>query len=181
MWLARHAGLLLSLSVAVFALIAFLDRAYFTLTPLDIPPPDSHLFGIEAETLQFWLEAMNSDLRHRFLLLHSLTLDLVLPFLLFGALTGITVRFADRMPRYSAMPVGWRLCAAAVLPALYAVADLAENALVAQLLTMSELGAENDLSIGLLEAATALKFIFLSLAMLMALGAYLASRPVTRT
>ncbi len=174
MWLERHAGKLALLASAVFVAIAAIDKAYFTVTPLEIPPPDAHPFGISAETLGFWLEAMTGDRPTRFLLLHTFTLDLILPALIVAALAGWTLRFANRLHRFAAMASGWKLTLVFLLPSLYAVSDWAENALTALLLWKN--GADGSKVGGLLAASTALKFTFLSLALIFLLATFFAAR-----
>ena len=174
MWLARRAGLFAVLAIINFITVAWVDRSLFTLTPLQIPPPDAHPFGIGRETAGFWLEAMNEPLRHRFLLLHTFTLDLTLPILLLFALGGATLRHADKLAGFAAMTDGWKLTLACGLPLIYAVCDLTENFLVAGLLRSSDIRGELYL-VGL-EAATVLKFVFLGLAMIVLFGAFLAGR-----
>ena len=174
MWLERHAGKATLLTAAVFVAIAAIDKVFFTVTPLEIPPPDAHTFGISAETLGFWLESMRGERATQFLLLHSFTFDLILPALIVAALAGWTLRFANRLPRFAAMADGWKLALVLLLPLLYAVSDWTENALTAVLLLDNE--ATGSRAGGLLAATTALKFTFLVLALIFLVATYLASR-----
>ncbi|MEX0345156.1 MAG: hypothetical protein AB3N20_09565 [Rhizobiaceae bacterium] len=174
MWLERHSGKLALLAIAVFAATAAIDKALFTVTPLEIPPPDAHTFGISEETLGFWLEAMKGERATQFLLLHTFTFDLVLPALIVAALVGWTLRFANRLPRFAAMAAGWKLALVLLPPLLYAVSDWSENALTAVLL-LEKAAAGSQIG-GLLAASTTLKFTFLILALIILLAAYLAAR-----
>ncbi len=173
MWLERHAGKIALLAIAVFVTIAIIDRMYFTVTPLNIPPPDGHLYGITMQSAQFWLEAMTEDLRTSFLKLHTFTLDLILPGLLAAALAGLTMRFAGRLPRFSVMATGWKLALSLMLPLIYAASDWTENFLTAELLWI---GGEPDAStVGLLASATILKFTFLGFTLIFMSAAFFGS------
>ena len=174
MWLERYAGGLLALATVNFVVLAWINKTFFTLTPLEIAPPDAHYFGIGIETAHLWLGAMTTDLRDSFLIWHTFTLDFTLPLLLVLAITGLTLRYGGRLQRFGEMSPGWKLAMAGMLPLLYTLSDLAENTLVAIMLRLPE--PVSDGHIGLIGAATLLKFTFLALAVVILLATYLASR-----
>lgn len=177
MWLTRNAGWFLALATVNFVALAWINHAFFTLTPLEVPPPDAHYFGIGFETARYWLEAMTDDLRDSFLIWHTFTLDFTLPILLLLALIGLTLRYGTRLPRFAKIPSGWKLTLAGLFPLLYVLSDLAENILVAIMLQLPE--PVSDGHIALVGAATLLKFTFLTLAAVILLSTYMAGKTTT--
>lgn len=182
MWLERYAWQLTSVALAIFVTIAAIDHLWFSVG--GIAPPDAHLFGIPEESLTIWLESIRKSKRIAFFALHTFTLDLLLPYVLLAAFTGLTLRFANGGAKIRKIALPPKIALAAIFPGLYALADNYENLMVAGLLewypetfpgvAMSE--ATHDRLVWMLQTATSLKFILFGLSTSIVIAAFFVGR-----
>lgn len=129
--IALTAGLFIALNV-VHALV--LTPAAGGLTAPDLVP-----FGYNADGLNAWLTAMDDTARERFIGVHTLTLDLIFPFLFSWSLYRLLVANLSKLPRFMHQARWLKALLPLLLVLPYLVFDMVENMTVMAMLSTDQL------------------------------------------
>lgn len=113
----------------------------FLLTPASggMKAPDLMVLGYDHGGLTAWLGAMDDGARERFIGIHTLTLDLIFPFLLTWALYRLLLHVLAHLPRFQRQRRWVKTLLPLLLVLPYLVFDIIENMTVLALLSTDQL------------------------------------------
>lgn len=165
---------LVALTAALFIVLNIVHGLILTPAAGGLTAPDLVPFGYSIDGLTAWLNAMDDAARERFIGVHSLTLDLIFPFLFSWALYRLLVANLAKLPRF-ARQRGWvRGLFPLLLVLPYLVFDMAENMTVLALLSTDEL--PTPAAAAQLQTCTVLKYAGVVLAAVSLAAFWLSSR-----
>lgn len=165
---------LCALSAALFIVLNGVHAVILTPAANGLKAPDLVPLGYDLSGLTAWLEAMEIAERERFIGIHSLTLDLIFPFVLTWALYRLYGAALARLPRFARQRgvVKTLFALAIVLP--YLVFDIVENSTVLALL--SQTGLPDSAAAATLQTWTVLKYAAVTFAFIVLAALWLAGR-----
>lgn len=133
--LRRHAAALSFATAAVFAAMVALEFLYFRGLSGGLTSLDLRFWGFSEAEGFAWVAALGRRGAEIILVWHYLTLDLVFPALLSLTLASLILKAGERLPRFAAQTPTMRSLAALALVLPYAIADYAQNFVVARILS----------------------------------------------
>lgn len=167
-------GGLCALSALLFIVLNGVHAAILTPAANGLKAPDLVPLGYDLPGLTAWLQAMEIAEREQFIGIHSLTLDLIFPFVLTWTLYRLYGAVLARLPRFSRQRgvVKILFILAMVLP--YLVFDIVENSTV--LAMLSQTGLPDSAAAAALQTWTALKYAAVTFAFISLAAFWLAGR-----
>lgn len=165
---------LVALTAVLFIVLNVVHTLILTPAAGGLTAPDLVPFGYSIDGLTAWLSAMDEAARERFIGVHSLTLDLIFPFLFSWALYRLLVLNLSKLPRF-ARQRGWVKALFPLLLVLpYLAFDMTENMSVLAMLSTDQLPTPTDAA--QLQTWTVLKYAGVVLAAASLLTFWLAAR-----
>lgn len=167
----------MGLVIVVAALFIVMNVVHaLVLTPAagGMMAPDLVPLGYNADSLNSWLGAMDEAARERFIGVHSLTLDLIFPFLLSWALYRLLVLNGSKLPRFVRQRSWVKSLVPLVLVVPYLVFDMIENMTVLAMLSTDQLPTPTQAA--QLQTWTVLKYVSVVVALISLMTFWLAAR-----
>ncbi|MEM0899623.1 MAG: hypothetical protein AAGI92_06685 [Pseudomonadota bacterium] len=144
------------LTAGLFLWMSYYHIAYLTPASGGVPAPDMAPLGYDLTTLQAWLNAMDESEREEFIARHTLTYDLIFPFLLAWTLYRALDLILNRFERFQRQSGSVKALTLLTLVLPYLAFDMLENFQVLQFLSgRAEL---DQASASLLASYTVLKY-----------------------
>lgn len=131
-------------SAALFIGMIIVHATVLTPASAGIKAPDLVPTGYNLDGLTAWLTAMDDAAREQFIALHSVTLDLVFPFLLTWTLYRLLLMALSKLPRFTRQRRAMKIMVPLVLVLPYLVLDSVENTVVIGLLSSNQLPDAGD-------------------------------------